>query len=333
MDRAPNPLGTSTKRSRSKAGSSRRTPYHSTIPVTQFGCIPPRNRGVWIRDHAINETPIKPLDGMPHSYPRSFNPARYDWAINSLPQHPQSLPVLGLVERIPIGNNAWGVVVVVPFDPTNQPWGVDSQRIPHKPYWTSPWTGTDWLTPTIATAFDASTHAWPADSQRMPLSSNPKLMAWTTSGPFVSIFYEFDIRMRPWTVESQVVPHKPYWTSPWTGTDWIPPEIRAPLRRRVKSPGRWIASGSQRLRIGIIHGSAMTGSIPHSWRKSPMIPRLKTGRSRRTPIVRAPGGPIVQNLRLGWCPQRNLIPRSGLPWRFPRIASGPSRGTLAARCR
>jgi len=76
MDRAPNPLGTSTKRSRSKGLAHRaelRTILQSRYPIWWLSRHAIAAYG--IRDHAINETPSS-IGWYAPFLPAIFNPAR-----------------------------------------------------------------------------------------------------------------------------------------------------------------------------------------------------------------------------------------------------------------
>lgn len=160
------------------------------------------------------------------SIPGTVNPALYDWGIQSLRNvRDRSLYLDG--EKRPSHGLGGGSDPIAPFDPAVSEWPIDSQRQPNKPYWTSRWIGIDWLTPDITTPFNPSSQPWSQDSQRPTKSTQNRLISWTRSGYFLSLFDDFEFAKFPWHTDSQRVPHDPYWTNLWIGTDFIPPELRA----------------------------------------------------------------------------------------------------------
>lgn len=160
------------------------------------------------------------------SIPGTVNPALYDWNTNSLRNvRDRSLYLDG--EKRPSHGQGGATDAVAAFDPAVSEWPIDSQRVASKPYWTSRWHGVDWLTPSITSSFNPATQPWSSDSQLPVKSTQNRLISWTRSGYFLSLFDDFEFAKFPWRTDSQRIPADPYWTNLWIGTDFIPPELRA----------------------------------------------------------------------------------------------------------
>lgn len=196
-------------------------------PTTGYGwAFATQSMRVAARARSARETNLS-LGSLFASVAGNVNPALYDWQINSL-RNVRNRSLYQDGARNPAHGNSVSADFTIPFDPTQTGWPADSQIVSDKPYWTSQWTGNDWLTPDIAAQFDPSKQGfWTIDSQRLQTPQIQKIICWTNSGYFVSLLDEFEVGKFPWRTDSQRVPGKPYWTNPWIGTDFIPPELRS----------------------------------------------------------------------------------------------------------
>jgi hypothetical protein len=158
--------------------------------------------------------------------PGIVNPALFNWNIDSQ-RNVRDRSLYLESEKRPGHGLGGGSVGPAPFDPAFYEWGIESQPVPRQPYWTSQWIGNDWVSASVTAAFDPATIPWSSDSQRPSKSTQDRVVSWTRSGYFVTVFDQFEFAKFPWTVDSYRQPADPYWTSLWHGTDFIPPELRA----------------------------------------------------------------------------------------------------------
>jgi hypothetical protein len=218
-------------------------------PTTGYGWYG-ETQSMRLRDQSrlVRETNVS-LGWLFSSVPGGVNPSLFNWQIDSL-RNVRNRSLYQDGARNPAVGNSGSADFTIPLDPTQVGWPADSQLNPGKPYWTSQWTGNDWITPDVVAQFNPANQGnWPIDSQRPQKPLEQKIVCWTSSGYFVSLLDDFEFAKFPWRTDSQRVPGKPYWTAPWTGVDFIPPETSAVFdpaqeswvvdSQRVPAPPPW----------------------------------------------------------------------------------------------
>ncbi len=153
--------------------------------------------------------------------------------------------------------------IVNEWDPELNDWYSHDARMAKRPNTIRVAPSIYWI-PQAPSTFDPATFPQSISSE-YPRRSRPLQMSWTKSGFFVAIFFNpaqqgwtinsqlvparplwtsgppnvdwlppeltsvFDATLRHWQIDSQLVPGKPYWTSGWQGNDWLTPELLAQI--------------------------------------------------------------------------------------------------------